>query len=158
MKTISTFVIALLVFGFFILALPEKGYSGLNPLGCCAPSDTACSGCGDLDCAISAVECGADSEFILNAVCIEGTDCMIFQKDVPGCCVLSTGNCLGVGDFEECNGVGVAWFQETDCSEVPQCAPIISPIPTISKWGLIAMAGILGIVGFMVIRRRKVTA
>ena len=33
-----------------------------------------------------------------------------------------------------------------------------SNVPTLSKWGLIAMAGILGIVGFMVIRRRKVTA
>jgi len=33
-----------------------------------------------------------------------------------------------------------------------------TPIPTLSKWGLIAMAGILGIVGFIVIRRRKVTA
>jgi IPTL-CTERM motif len=32
------------------------------------------------------------------------------------------------------------------------------PIPTLSEWGLIAMAGILGIVGFMVIRRRKVSA
>ena len=31
-------------------------------------------------------------------------------------------------------------------------------IPTLSEWGLIAMAGILGIVGFMVMRRRKVTA
>jgi len=31
-------------------------------------------------------------------------------------------------------------------------------IPTLSEWGLIAMATILGIVGFMVIRRRKVTA
>ncbi len=30
------------------------------------------------------------------------------------------------------------------------------PIPTLSKWGLIAMAAILGIVGFMVMRRRKV--
>jgi len=37
--------------------------------------------------------------------------------------------------------------------------PIVNiPIPTISEWGLIAMAGILGLVGFMVIRRRKVTA
>ncbi len=35
---------------------------------------------------------------------------------------------------------------------------IISPIPTLSEWGLITMAGVLGIVGFMVIRRRKVTA
>jgi len=34
----------------------------------------------------------------------------------------------------------------------------ISQIPTLSEWGLIAMAGILGIVGFMVIRRRKVRA
>jgi len=33
-----------------------------------------------------------------------------------------------------------------------------SNVPTLSEWGLIAMAGILGIVGFMVIRRRKVTA
>ena len=32
------------------------------------------------------------------------------------------------------------------------------PIPTLSEWGLIAMAGVLGIVGFMVIRRRKAVA
>jgi len=31
-------------------------------------------------------------------------------------------------------------------------------VPTLSEWGLIAMAGILGIVGFLVIRRRKVVA
>jgi len=31
-------------------------------------------------------------------------------------------------------------------------------IPTLSEWGLIAVAGVLGIVGFIVIRRRKVTA
>jgi len=34
-----------------------------------------------------------------------------------------------------------------------------SAIPTLSEWGLIAMAGVLGIVGFiMVIKRRKVAA
>lgn len=31
-------------------------------------------------------------------------------------------------------------------------------VPTLSEWGLIAMAGVLGIVGFMVIRRKRVTA
>jgi len=37
--------------------------------------------------------------------------------------------------------------------------PCAADIPTLSEWGLIAMAGILGLVGFiMVIRRRKVTA
>ena len=40
-----------------------------------------------------------------------------------------------------------------------QCVRVISsPIPTLSEWGLLAMASILGIVGFMVIRRRKLTA
>ncbi len=37
-----------------------------------------------------------------------------------------------------------------------QAAP--RPIPTLSQWGLIAMAGILGIVGFIVIRKRNLTA
>ena len=36
------------------------------------------------------------------------------------------------------------------------CSCFLAAIPTLSEWGLIAMAGILGIVGFMVIRRRKV--
>jgi len=34
----------------------------------------------------------------------------------------------------------------------------VSPIPTLSEWGLIALAGILGIVGFMVMRRKKASA
>ena len=38
------------------------------------------------------------------------------------------------------------------------CEPVVSPIPTLSEWGLISIAVVLGIVGFMVIRRRKVTA
>ena len=42
------------------------------------------------------------------------------------------------------------------------CGEFILPsqtsIPTLSQWELIAMAGILGIIGFMVIRRKKVTA
>ena len=33
----------------------------------------------------------------------------------------------------------------------------ISNIPTLSEWGLIGMAGLLGIVGFIVMRRKKVT-
>jgi IPTL-CTERM motif len=33
-----------------------------------------------------------------------------------------------------------------------------TPIPTLSEWGLIAMAGVLGIVGLFAIRRRKLTA
>ncbi|MGB2691679.1 MAG: IPTL-CTERM sorting domain-containing protein [Thermodesulfobacteriota bacterium] len=35
---------------------------------------------------------------------------------------------------------------------------ITAQVPTLSEWGLIAMASILGIVGFMVMRRRQVAA
>lgn len=41
------------------------------------------------------------------------------------------------------------------------CSGLISdpnPIPTLSEWGLIAMAGVLGIVGYIVVRRRRVSA
>lgn len=31
---------------------------------------------------------------------------------------------------------------------------IISNVPTLSQWGMIAMAGVLGIIGFMVMRRK----
>ncbi len=39
---------------------------------------------------------------------------------------------------------------------VDACA--IAEIPTISEWGLIALAGVLGTIGLIAIRRRKVTA
>lgn len=41
------------------------------------------------------------------------------------------------------------------CSEVE---PVITNIPTLSEWGLIAMAVILGIIGLIVVRRKKVAA
>ena len=36
--------------------------------------------------------------------------------------------------------------------------PVGRNVPTLSEWGLIAMAGLLGIVGFMATRRRQITA
>jgi hypothetical protein len=35
-----------------------------------------------------------------------------------------------------------------------QCQFVPSNVPTLSEWGLVAMAGVLGLVGFFVIRRR----
>lgn len=64
---------------------------------------------------------------------------------------------LGIVDFgsEQFNSIG----RVPDCSDALIFAKTIRrPIPTLSEWGLIAMAGILGIVGFIVIRRRNVTA
>jgi len=53
-------------------------------------------------------------------------------------------------------GLSVAQLSECVNWDFPE--PPRTPIPTLSEWGLIAMAGILGMVGFMVLRRRKVTA
>jgi len=80
-----------------------------------------------------------------------------FSQD--GCCQSTENTCFNIVD-----GGGPAACLIIDfvdgafCSE-GQCIPptVVTPIPTLSEWGLIAMAGILGIVGFMVIRRRKVT-
>ncbi|GJM17341.1 MAG: hypothetical protein DHS20C13_26680 [Thermodesulfobacteriota bacterium] len=51
------------------------------------------------------------------------------------------------------------WYEVVNRS-FDQCVNpvLVSSVPTLSEWGLIAMAGVLGIVGFMVMRRRKVAA
>jgi len=41
-------------------------------------------------------------------------------------------------------------------SDVPP--PPVEKVPTLSEWGLMAMAGVLGIISLLAIRRRKVTA
>jgi len=53
----------------------------------------------------------------------------------------------------------------TTIGQLPDCSdalifspPVTRNVPALSQWGLIAMAGILGIVGFMVMRRRKALA
>ena len=53
-------------------------------------------------------------------------------------------------DFDQINLLGSIAIEGVD-----PC--IVAEIPTLSQWGLITMAGILGIAGFMVMRRRKVT-
>ena len=58
----------------------------------------------------------------------------------------TTGETTVVGDLPDCfDGI---IFREVQPAMVP----------TLSEWGLIAMAGILGILGFMILRRRKVMA
>ncbi|MGH7848980.1 MAG: IPTL-CTERM sorting domain-containing protein [Thermodesulfobacteriota bacterium] len=42
--------------------------------------------------------------------------------------------------------------------ETNLCTLLPSNIPTLSEWGLIAMAGILGIAGFIMIRRKRLAA
>lgn len=47
---------------------------------------------------------------------------------------------------------------DTSFSVVEICGPPVRNIPTLSEWSMIVMAGVLGLVGFMVVRRRKLAA
>ena len=54
------------------------------------------------------------------------------------------------------------WYEVVNRAFDTECAAfttVTNPIPTLSEWGLIAMAGILGMIGlFTAMRKRKVTA
>ena len=56
------------------------------------------------------------------------------------------------------NDVTYVWKNFEIITADLDCRKKIAPVPTLSEWGLIAMAGVLGIIGFIAIRRRKVTA
>ncbi|MGB2692659.1 MAG: IPTL-CTERM sorting domain-containing protein [Thermodesulfobacteriota bacterium] len=108
MKSISIFIITVIVFSLFLLAMPEKGYS---QEGCCQQ------------------------------------DIMV---DETTCIDTSLGGCNFLGGF---------FFRGQICNEQTGfCEPAVTDVPTLSEWGLVAMAGVLGLVGFMVIRRKKATA
>ena len=117
------------------------------------------------------IELGGDDDTLTlgtGAVLINGTidcgggiDTIIFTMAVPTNHVdeitAEINSKDPAGDSITINNLFYEWV---DCEElIPELTGgFISPVPTLSEWGLIAMAGILGIVGFMVMRRRKVTA
>jgi hypothetical protein len=81
-------------------------------------------------------------------VCVGGAKALDVCEQFSAC---QDGSCLFVP-----NGTCVP---DGDSSEFGSCiSPSNTPIPTLSEWGLIAMAGIIGTVGYLVIRRRKVSA
>ncbi len=99
---------------------------------------------------------GSNSATVTFEVCAdcEGTIFGTTELDECGVCDGDNSTCLdcagipnGDTEVDEC---GVCGGDNSTCT--------VQPIPTLSEWGLMAMAGILGIVGFMVIRRRRVTA
>jgi hypothetical protein len=171
----SIFIATFLIIGFFFLALPEKGYSGgpFLSFGCCKTevggSGGECIGC-ESGCATSQDFCEEnDGEFFMSGashICDDvdamlGAECELTDLIDQGCCVTESGDCIesSFGGCLDDGLVGEIWFDVADCSEVPECeVNVVSAVPTLSEWGLIAFAGILGIVGFMVMRRRKVSA
>lgn len=147
---------------FFIFASAENGYSGIEfAVGCCRLNDS-CVGC-ESGCAISSPECqaGGGTSLQTNFICVDegaGATCDS-PGDNSGCCLVSQGDCLEeqIGYFTCIDDAGgTAWFQSTDCSEVPQCSQSsAADIPTLGEWGMIALAGALGLAGLIFVRRRR---
>ncbi len=104
---VSLFIVTFLICGFFFLASPEVGFSGMPPIevGCCQ-LEGSCS-----DTSEGPIICRTE-DFIEGALC----------NDDIGLCT-----------------------QESN-------------IPTLSEWGLIAMAGVLGVIGLIVAARRRKAA
>jgi len=67
---------------------------------------------------------------------------------------------LRVGGYSEFQGGGHLEIipQENCVAPAPGPGPSSTPIPTMSEWGLIATAGVLGLIGFFAMRRRKAAA
>ncbi len=149
---ISLFLATFLIIGFFFLALPEKGYSGVGvTFGCCVDLKNKimpCVGCLDrLPCASSKVFCQEQGGFLFppnppatlavcNVKCV-GMVCdpVCGLEDIAGCCVISEGVCNGGQKVGACDAVGGAiFFPEADCSEVLECAPppLINLSPTMA--------------------------
>lgn len=52
----------------------------------------------------------------------------------------------------------VGFFELETCNLSTGQCEVPRNVPTLSEWGLIAMAGVMGLVGFILLRRKKATA
>ncbi len=148
-----------------VLFVPAYVYSEpLPPQGSDCPCETAVLSNGLSGNDILAELCpggelGAGTEYVLST-----TRVAVFQEEVldfsvqyfkgnPACSLFAEGakgQILILSDLqsEVCQELVVA-----SCN-----LKFIRPVPTLSEWGLIAMAGVLGIIGLVAIRRKRAVA
>ena len=67
----------------------------------------------------------------------------------------SPGCQLGVGFAGLAAGISPEELEGCRVTIMQACGLNVRPIPTLSEWGLIAMAGLLGLMGLFVLRRKK---
>ena len=154
--------IALFVAGLFFLSIPNDTYAGIDPtaFGCCGLPGDSCIVCEVADCAIRGEDCAEmDGAFLFEGnVCDTNMISCTNNFEGNGCCVIQEGLCRENQTITSCDqSVGSAWYLGAECSEVPECEPIERNVPTLSVWGVIALAGVLGIAALIVIRRRSAT-
>ncbi len=94
--------------------------------------------------------------------CRDDFDTLIFAMEVPEEAVAFISSELAgkdpAGDSITINNIFYQWQEcEVIVSQLVG-VPNVRPIPTLSEWGLIAMAGVLGFAGLLVVRRRQAAA
>ena len=176
-RTLSKTVIVLFITIGLFLAFPvqssEAGGGGGVMIGCCSTMQDngglqpgSCLGCPDgLECGVSEVICDSEGGFFNSGESCEDIG-PNFQCSDPGealgCCVIPTfQNCRNSRTLRLCQTVdrGDLWVAGAPCDILEECEfEPVSSVPTLNQWGLIALAGILGIVGFIMAIRRNATA
>lgn len=171
MKTITNYGLAIFMLGFIFFSFHENSHAGfaMNPSDyACCYSESFCSDNGGNP--VVEIACGIDATFVDGAACNEEDICeAVSQEPEPEqfACCYSESFCSDNGgnpaveikcEVDATFVAGAACNQESVCQVVSiEPEPPTRNIPTFSEWGLIAMAGVLGIIGLIAIRRRAVS-
>ncbi len=116
--------------------------------GCCQIQSGQCDDLTNVQCA----DMFPAAPFFPGGMCMEGQFC---EPPPTGCCVIEQGVC-DIETENECNNQGGEWQgPDTMCGDNPQCVLPTSQVPSISQWGMIAVAGLLGVYSLIMIRRRN---
>ena len=148
-------IVFFLVAGFFFLSKPETSFA---VLGCCINNGINCSGCSVGPCQQEESQCtGPNQEFFPGEQCFDapppGQHIAVCQAGPPpavfGCCQTSASVCA----FRDGSMCGDPFFPGAICPTSGLCEPPIA-IPTLNQWGMIIMAGFLGLIGVFFITRK----
>jgi hypothetical protein len=176
-KQISFFFATLIIIGFSITALSENANAGI-PMPACSifiekieipgtgrDFDFQLTGSVDDNFSLTngeseVLEYGENGNgvlienipvgYTLDIECTEGAeDCPEFDVSEP---------CLRITTLEDGNGVTIV-CDDSATNDTGSCTftnTLIAQaaVPTLSEWGLLSIAGLLGIIGFIVIRKR----
>ena len=91
--------------------------------------------------------------------CRDDIDTLVFAMQVPTDQIAAiTAQIESLDPQGDSIFINNLFYEWQDCEElVAQLEPgFVSTVPTLSQWGLIIAAALLGIVGFMVVRRRQI--
>ena len=105
---------------------------------------------------------GGDIDLDGSVNCGSDFDTLVFAMEVPeeavGFFSTKINSADPSGDSVVINDITYEWeFCELLVADL-NGVRVVRPIPTLSQWGLIAMAGVLGIVGLLAVRRKTISA